>query len=154
MKHRSNLGILSLKADSSYNFVFFNKSCTLEMRYLVILKKMLRIIRHKVSRSLRKKTTLLFLSIKKNYYYSKKSKNSRMGKGKGNLTRPAIRVKKLKPFIYFCGHYPSSIKKLAYNFSKKTNLNLKTHLVIDDRPYFGLGRGGHPYQNIIFRSIT
>ena len=79
MKHRSNLGILSLKADSRYNFVFFNKSCTLEMRYLVILKKMLRIIRHKVSRSLRKKNDPTVLIYKKKLLLFKKIKKLKNG---------------------------------------------------------------------------
>lgn len=149
MKTRSSLGILSLKTNSSLNFVYFNKSATLEMRYLVILKKTIKKIKHSVPRVTRKKVTTLFLSIKKNYYYSKKSKNSRMGKGKGKITRPAIRVKKFKPFIYFKGIYTPSIEKFTKVFAEKTNLSLRVFIVENDRTFFGLGRGNHPYFTLI-----
>lgn len=149
MKVRSSLGILNLKADSYLNFVYFNKSSTLEMRYLVILKKTIKKIRHKVPRLTRKRVSILFLSLKKNYYYSKKSKNSRMGKGKGNITRPAIRVKKFKPFIYFKGIYTPSIEKFTKVFAEKTNLSLRVFLIENDRTLFGLGKGNHPYFVLI-----
>ena len=149
MKVRSSLGALRLKTSSPLNFVYFDKSSTLEMRYLVILKKTIKKIKHKVPRLTRKRASILFLSLKKNYYYSKKSKNSRMGKGKGKVTRPAIRVKKFKPFIYFKGVYTPSIEKFTKVFAVRTNLSLRVFLVENDRTFFGLGRGNHPYFVLI-----
>jgi len=146
MKSRKNSGIFEVKTNSSLNFVFFNKSSTVEMRYLVILKKMIKKLRYGLVRSLSKKRSIFFLAIGKNFCYTKKSKNARMGKGKGKISRPAIRTKKFKPFIYFKGVYFQSMIKLSFNLSARTNLSLGVHETYGAKTFFGLGRSMHPYQ--------
>jgi hypothetical protein len=138
-----------LISNSNFNFIFFLKSSNVELRYLSILKKLLKKIRHGTTKSIRRKTTRLFLSIAKNYIYTKKSKNSRMGKGKGRVSRLVIRVSKFKPFIYFSGHYSVSLSKITTSFSKKTRILLKQSTLNNDRLLFGLGRGNHPYSTYI-----
>lgn len=119
----------------------------------MVLKKLLKRIRHGVSRAQGKNTSVLFIPIRKNYSYSKKSKNSRMGKGKGALTRYVIRVQKFKPFIHFSGCYPESITKLSSIFSSKTRVLLKSHILLNDRSFTGLGPNNHPYTPLMFTKL-
>lgn len=119
----------------------------------MFLKRLLKKIRHGVSRSQGKSISVLYLPIKKNYSYSKKSKNSRMGKGKGALTRYLIRVQKFKPFLYFGGCYPESINKLSNTFSSKTRVLLKSHILMNDRSFVGLGPNNHPYTPLSFTRL-
>ena len=69
-----------------------------------------------------------------------------MGKGKGSITRAIVRVAKFRPFMFFQGHYPRSITKVALFFSDRTKIPLGTVVSQNDRLFFGLGNGTHPYQ--------
>lgn len=131
---------------SDYNYVFFKKSSNVELKYMMFFKKLLKKIRHNSNRAQRKQVSSLFIPIRKNYSYSKKSKNARMGKGKGAITRYIIRVNKFKPFIYFIGCYPRSIEKLSIQFSNKTRILLKSHLLVNTRQFSGLGSKNYPYN--------
>lgn len=74
--------------------VFFKKSGTVESLYFKFFKKSLKkfIKQSKIAPfSMRKKKIWFFLT--PNFPLTKKSKNSRMGKGKGGFVRWAIRVK-------------------------------------------------------------
>lgn len=146
LKKRKSLGVKNLLDNSKFNFIFFMKSSNVELRYLSILKKLLKKVRHGVSKTVRRRSTRLFLSLSKNYSYTKKSKNSRMGKGKGKITRYLIRVPKFKPFIYFNGHYGTSISKVATYFSSRTRVIIKVSNLNNDRSLFGLGKKNHPYS--------
>lgn len=126
----------------------------MELKYLSILKKLLKKIRHKLDKNSRRELSLLFLSLSKNYTYTKKSKNSRMGKGKGSVTRLLVRVPKFKPFIYFSGHYPASIAKVANSFYFKTRIRLGLSLSYNSRLFYGLGSGKHPYQTFISKKLV
>lgn len=76
-----------------------------------------------------------------------------MGKGKGGLTRPVVRVGKFKPFIYFRGHYTSSVNKVSKAFFFKTRIRLGSSISVNDRLFFGLGSGKHPYQSLISHKL-
>lgn len=116
---------------------------------MMFLKKLLKKIRHNSNRPQRKQVSSLFLTIRKNYSYSKKSKNARMGKGKGAITRYLVRVNKFKPFIYFLGCYPKSIMKVSNSFSKKTRILLNSHILLNERQFTGLGPNNYPYYPLI-----
>lgn len=105
-------------------YLFFNKNCRIEFKYIVMLKKFLKKLRRKGIKKQKNIVYKLYVSLSQNYMLSKKSKNSRMGKGKGSFIREAIKVKKFRPFIYSNGHRLKSLIKLASQFSNKTNKNL------------------------------
>lgn len=68
-----------------------------------------------------------------------------MGKGKGDITRSCMRVKKFRPFIYFKGYYDRSVDKVARHFSTKTQVYLYTYNVNQDRLLFNFSNSKHPY---------
>lgn len=105
-------------------YLFFHKNYRIEFKYITMLKKFLKKLRR---RGLKKQKSLvyrLYVSLTQNYLLSKKSKNSRMGKGKGSFIREAIKVKKFRPFIYSTGYKPQTLRKLAKRFTDKTNKRL------------------------------
>jgi ribosomal protein L16/L10AE len=89
-----------------------------------MLKKFLKKLKRKGLKKQRGVVYKLYVSLSKNYMLSKKSKNSRMGKGKGSFIREAVKVKKFRPFIYSNGYRLQSLTKLAAKFSSKTNKKL------------------------------
>lgn len=110
-----------LKKRQSDCFLFFLKNYRIEFKYIFFLKKALKKIRFKMQKRGGVKPQKLFVSLKKNYILSKKSKNARMGKGKGAFIREAIKVKKYKPFVYAYGYSIRSVFLLSKYFDKKTN---------------------------------
>lgn len=79
---------------SSLYFIFFKNRLFVEMRLYRFFFLKLR----KLSKRKKIKT---FVLISCNHCFSKKSKNSRMGKGKGKFTRYAMRYVSLKPIFIF-----------------------------------------------------
>lgn len=80
---------------------FFWNSISLECVYLKLLRK-------KIKKNLKKKkkkylSRKIWLNLKPNYPISKKSKNSRMGKGKGSFLRWVVLIKPMQCFIEFSG---------------------------------------------------
>lgn len=100
----------------------FLKSYSIEYIYLFELKKKL-----KFFLTLRKKmfNRDLWIFLQGNFPVSKKSKNSRMGKGKGSYLRLCCRVKKNTIFMEFLNLNIVILKKIMFFFKKKNNLNLK-----------------------------
>ena len=74
-----------------------------------------------------KKSTLkkVWLFLHKNYPLTKKSKNSRMGKGKGALSRYCSRIKQNHNLFEFIGFNLRDLIKLKTIFLKKTNIPVK-----------------------------
>lgn len=99
--------------------VFFLKSYRIENIYLFDLKKKFKFFLVKQKKGLNKK---LWISIKRNYPISKKSKNSRMGKGVGKFLRLCTRVKKNSMFLEFLNMNPIILKKILNYFSKKNSI--------------------------------
>ena len=98
------------------------KSYDLEYIYMFELRKKL-----KFFLTLRKKifNKKLWVNLIGNYPISKKSKNSRMGKGKGAFLRLSCRLKKNTIFMEFLNLNFIILKKIIYIYNKKTNMNLK-----------------------------
>jgi len=120
---------------------FLEKQYTFELIYYAMLKRMLK-KKYIVKRTLRR-TRKVWFFLKKNTPLTKKSKNSRMGKGKGSVLRWAIRFKKNFIFaetqninIYFLKMICLFVEKklnmkinyIRTPFKKQTYLGLKTPL--------------------------
>ena len=67
----------------------------------------------------------LWIFLKGNLPISKKSKNSRMGKGKGSFLRLACRIKKNTILLEFLNLNFLILNKLVTSFKKKNNINVK-----------------------------
>lgn len=100
----------------------FLKEYNIEYIYLFELKKKL-----KFFLTLRKKifNNNLWIFLQGNLPVSKKSKNSRMGKGKGSFLRLSCRVKKNMIFMEFLNLNYIILNKITNYFKKKNNLHLK-----------------------------
>lgn len=99
--------------------VFFFKNYRIENSYLFDLKKKFKFFLVKQKKGLNNK---LWISIIRNHPISKKSKNSRMGKGAGKFLRLCTRVKKNSMFLEFLNMNPLILKKILNYFSKKNNI--------------------------------
>ena len=121
-KKRSKTGYeFSLLKYGSIGFKFL-KNYRIEYIYLFELKKKL-----KFFLTLRKKilNKNLWIFLQGNSPVSKKSKNSRMGKGKGSLLRMSCRVKKNMIFMEFLNLNYIILRKIALYFKIKNNLNVE-----------------------------
>ena len=101
--------------------LFFRKNIIFEWVYLRFLKPLIKKIL-KVKHS-RRKTKKAWIQLKSNFPVSKKSKNSRMGKGKGSFFRWVIKLKKNTIFLelisisnFILAHF---VKKINYKFINK-----------------------------------
>tara|TARA_B110000503_G_scaffold490_1_gene720 strand:+ start:1302 stop:1760 length:459 start_codon:yes stop_codon:yes gene_type:complete len=124
LKGRKMTGFTHIRCYYEGSYLFFLKNYRIEFKYMTVLKRLLKKLRR---RGLKKQRTLaykLYVSLNSNYMLSKKSKNSRMGKGKGVFIREAIKVKKFRPFIYTIGYGDRPLLKLATMFGSKTNKKL------------------------------
>lgn len=97
------------------------KSYNIEYIYLYNFRKSLKKY-YKFKKSITKK---VWLFIHKNYPLTKKSKNSRMGKGKGSLSRYCSRTLKNHNLFEFVGFSVKEILFLKKIFGKKTNIPVK-----------------------------
>lgn len=100
----------------------FLKEYNIEYVYLFELKRKL-----KFFLTLRKKifNNNLWIFLQGNSPVSKKSKNSRMGKGKGSFLRLSCRVKKNMIFMEFLNLNFLILNKITLFFRKKNNLKVK-----------------------------
>lgn len=100
----------------------FLKSYNIEYIYLFELKRKL-----KFFLTLRKKifNNNLWMFLQGNLPVSKKSKNSRMGKGKGSFLRLSCRVNKNMIFMEFLNLNCIILNKIVAFFKKKNNLSIK-----------------------------
>ncbi len=100
----------------------FLKEYNIEYIYLFELKRKL-----KFFLTLRKKilNNNLWVFLQGNSPVSKKSKNSRMGKGKGSFLRLSCRVKKNMIFMEFLNLNFIILNKIIFFFKKKNNLKVK-----------------------------
>jgi ribosomal protein L16/L10AE len=92
---------------------FFNKDCRFEFIYLSLLKKILKnlnFLKFKI-----RKFNKIWIFVNKNYPISTKSKNSRMGKGKGSFLRWTFRLARFSTFLELASLDFLKIKK----FKKK-----------------------------------
>ena len=97
------------------------KSYNLEYIYLYNFKKSLK--RYYTFKQNTPKKVWLFLH--KNYPLTKKSKNARMGKGKGAISRYCARVLQNHNLLEFSGFNLHELLRLKKIFCKKTNIPLK-----------------------------
>lgn len=121
LKDRRLTGFTRIKTSHKGCYLFFLKNYRIEFRYIMFLKRLLKGLRRCGIKSHKPLLYKLYISLTKNYSLTKKSKNSRMGKGKGTYIREAIKVKKFRPFIYTIGYQSSSLLKLATSFERRTN---------------------------------
>ncbi len=100
----------------------FLKSYNIEHIYMLELKKKL-----KFFLNLKKKifNRNLWIFFKSNLPISKKSKNSRMGKGKGSFLRLSCRIKKNTIFLEFLNLNYLILNKIILLFKKKNCLKIK-----------------------------
>lgn len=96
----------------------FCKSYIIESSYLSFLKKKIKFFFKKRKR----KDLMVWFFLSKNFPISQKTKNSRMGKGKGIFVRSVIRVSKDKIFLEFSNMNIILLKKISKIFKKKNNL--------------------------------
>lgn len=73
------------------SFIFFKKPCRFEVKKFIFLKRKFKKL-FKKSKYFYGKKIIVFLN--KNYPFSKKSKNARMGKGKGKYKRSVLKFEK------------------------------------------------------------
>lgn len=97
------------------------KSYNLEYIYLYNFKKSLK----KFYSFKKKNTKKVWLFLHKNYPLTKKSKNSRMGKGKGSFVRFCSRVLQNHNLLEFSGFNIQELFFLKKNFQKKINIPMK-----------------------------
>ena len=103
--------------------LYFKRTCRLELIYFVMLRKILKRLRHFVKdKAIYHKKIWFWL--RKNYVISKKSKNSRMGKGKGKFLRYAVCVPQNYMILEFYGWHTFYLNAIQKNFSKKIALPL------------------------------
>ena len=100
-----------------------------EIKYIFMLRRMLkklRIKKHKKRRRMWFKSRFIWFFLFPNFIISKKSKNSRMGKGKGELQRWTIRVKQGLVFLEFRGFSIRKIKALNARLQKNLQIKIST----------------------------
>ena len=100
----------------------FLKNYNIEYIYLFELKKKLKFFLNLRKKILNKN---LWIFLQGNTPISKKSKNSRMGKGKGSLLRMSCRVKKNTIFMEFLNLNYIILQKIVLHFRIKNNLNVQ-----------------------------
>lgn len=102
--------------------LFFSQQGRFEIKYIFILRKNTSKIKKKKPKRRKitlNKTRLIWFVLFPNFIISKKSKNSRMGKGKGDLERWTIRVRSGLVFLEFRGFSINKIKGIQNKFQKK-----------------------------------
>lgn len=99
------------------------KSYNIEYIYLYNFKKSLK----KYYAFKKTNTKKVWLFLHKNYPLTKKSKNARMGKGKGSLTRYCSRIFKNHNLFEFSGFNLKELFFLKKIFKKKINIPIKIY---------------------------
>ena len=120
-KGRCSSGFIFINYTTLSNYLFFLKNCRIEYKYITILKKFLKKLKSKRIKAQRTFIYKFYLSLRGNCILSKKSKNARMGKGKGAMIRHAIKVKKFKPYVYIIGYRHATLSRLAKAYGNFIN---------------------------------
>jgi len=102
--------------------IFFYQQGRFEFSYYLFLKKLIKKLIKKATYTYNTRKYWLF--IRPNLLLSKKSKNSRMGKGKGDPTRWAFRSKIYSPLIEFVGINYTIIRKIKNFLQTKIRVRL------------------------------
>ena len=127
------------------SFLKFNKSYLIENKYFFFFKKKIKSLIKKKKRN----DLIIWFFLLKNFPISQKSKNSRMGKGKGIFLRMVSKVYKNKIFLEFSNFNIILLKKLI-NFLKKKN-NLKISMVLKKNPKIFLKKIDFSFYNFYKR---
>ena len=122
-KKRKVIGYKNLRLVFGDFSITLLKSFNIEYMYLYNIKRSLK----KFFKFKKTKNKKLWLFLHKNYPLTKKSKNSRMGKGKGSLSRYCSRVKQNHNLFEFVGFNLQEIFSIKNIFKKKTNIPLKIY---------------------------
>lgn len=117
-KKRSSVGYKIPKIIFGDFSMTLTKSYNLEYIYLYNIKRNLK----KIFKKQKTKSKKLWLFLHKNYPLTKKSKNSRMGKGKGSLSRYCSRIKQNHNLFEFTGFSLKDIFFLKKIFLKKIHI--------------------------------
>lgn len=100
---------------------FLKNDCRFEFIYLALLKKYLKTLNFLKLKN--RKFNKIWIFLNKNYPISTKSKNARMGKGKGSILRWSSRIPRYSCFLEFATLDFLKIlkfkKKLNYKFTKQ-----------------------------------
>ena len=102
--------------------IFFYQQGRFEYTYYIFLKKFLKKILKKGSYTFGTRKYWIF--IRPNMVLSKKSKNSRMGKGKGGFVRRAFKSRIFSPLIEFMGVDYRKVLKFKHFLQTKINVKL------------------------------
>lgn len=127
-----------LLSNGSASFYFFH-TIKFECVYLKFLRRRIKLLIKKIKKKYLSRK--IWINLKANYPLSKKSKNSRMGKGKGSFLRWVIIIKPMLSFLEFFGFnafYLISLKnklKYLYHSDIKLFLEYKT-ICLWARPNF------------------
>lgn len=107
--------------------VFFKHENRFEIKYVFSLRKILKkLFKTKTTRRRRLWTTpkMLWFVLFPNFVLTKKSKNARMGKGKGNFLRWTIRVKGGSVLFEFKGYNVDRVNFFTNQIQKKLPMKL------------------------------
>jgi len=102
---------------------FMEKRYNFELIYYAVLKRVLK--KKYIAKRNFKKSRKLWFFLKKNSPISKKSKNARMGKGKGTNLRWVVRLKKNFVFAEMQNMNFFFLKKICFFIEKKIHMKLK-----------------------------
>ena len=132
-KKRTTIPSKSVKLKFGDYGLVFNQQGLFEIKYIFILRRLLRKLKIKKNKKRRKvmiKSRMLWFVLFPNFIISKKSKNSRMGKGKGSLVRWSIRVRQGLVFLEFRGFSLKKIKAVKNNLQNSLQIKISTLLPI------------------------
>lgn len=126
---------------------YFLKENRLELCYLVFFRKLIKKLKFpqycRLYGCFYKK---IWFFLKKNFPITKKSKNSRMGKGKGKFSRWTIRVQKFHMFFEFQGYTTPQLIWVKNKINKKNNLHV-AFLQTQNKPFILAAK--HKYSSNI-----
>jgi len=120
-KLRKNFQTFIYKNPKDKTLVLSNSNRRFEFVYFIFFRKTLKYF---MKRARKKRTNFLCkICIISNYWLSKKSQNSRMGKGKGIFLRKCFLIKKNQPILITKGVNESFLHKFTDLIEKKLNFN-------------------------------
>jgi len=138
-KRRKYFNVKPLKLTWGDCGIFFSKQERFEFIYYIFVKRFLKKFMKKGVYTFSSKKYWVFL--RSNLTLSKKSKNSRMGKGKGSFLRRSFRTRVWSPLIEFKGANPFLIKAFTRFLIFKTRLKYQCIYSLTDF-YSPTGRPG------------
>lgn len=133
----------------NYGLVF-NHEGRFEIKYIFMIRKIIRKMKPKKARKKRKvffKPKMIWFFLFPNFIISQKSKNSRMGKGKGDIIRWTIRVKSGLVFFEFNGF--SNLKLMALKARIQKLIHIKISLITKILGFYSTVDTYHSQQQIV-----